>query len=336
MTPTQVVCEGREADQVRRRARITAGPPSLAKSLTRRCPDLASKSRTFKEAGAGPPHRESDSARGFRAGVGGVSQGGARSFSGSARGVAKAGAPSGRRSVYGITYWRKGRDWRGIDFSGIKQGNLSKGGKFRDSGRGERAELQWELGGTQQRRKAGLGHRKCLRGVCLGKRLPGMLSWASTWRLLCRGLEHSRASFSRVPVAPSSSGRGGAEPRSVKGARWEAVLQPSSSGPAPTAPPSPLGPASSQTSSPDDSECTPILALSSRPVPLSYKLLDGEAARPALVFLHGLFGCKNNFNSIAKALAQQTGRRVSFRERRSPAGGRATPPAPLPFLQGPG
>ncbi|XP_024427247.2 sn-1-specific diacylglycerol lipase ABHD11 [Desmodus rotundus] len=86
-----------------------------------------------------------------------------------------------------------------------------------------------------------------------------MLSWASTWRLLCRGLEHSRASFSRVPVAPSSSGRGGAEPR---------------------------------------------------PVPLSYKLLDGEAARPALVFLHGLFGCKNNFNSIAKALAQQTGRRV--------------------------
>lgn len=47
-----------------------------------------------------------------------------------------------------------------------------------------------------------------------------------------------------------------------------------------------------------------------RPVPLSYKLLDGEAARPAIVFLHGLFGCKTNFNSIAKALAQQTGRRV--------------------------
>lgn len=43
---------------------------------------------------------------------------------------------------------------------------------------------------------------------------------------------------------------------------------------------------------------------------LSYKLLDGEAARPALVFLHGLFGSKTNFNSIAKALAQQTGRRV--------------------------
>lgn len=45
-------------------------------------------------------------------------------------------------------------------------------------------------------------------------------------------------------------------------------------------------------------------------MPLSYKLLDGEAGRPALVFLHGLFGSKTNFNSIAKALAQQTGRRV--------------------------
>ncbi|XP_005396822.1 PREDICTED: alpha/beta hydrolase domain-containing protein 11 [Chinchilla lanigera] len=48
----------------------------------------------------------------------------------------------------------------------------------------------------------------------------------------------------------------------------------------------------------------------SRPLPLSYKLLDGEAALPAIVLLHGLFGSKTNFNSIAKALAQQTGRRV--------------------------
>ncbi|XP_007518021.1 protein ABHD11 isoform X2 [Erinaceus europaeus] len=47
-----------------------------------------------------------------------------------------------------------------------------------------------------------------------------------------------------------------------------------------------------------------------RSVPLSYTLLDGEATLPALVFLHGLFGCKNNFNSIAKSLAQRTGRRV--------------------------
>ncbi|XP_074246381.1 sn-1-specific diacylglycerol lipase ABHD11 isoform X1 [Saimiri boliviensis] len=48
-----------------------------------------------------------------------------------------------------------------------------------------------------------------------------------------------------------------------------------------------------------------------RPLPLSYRLLDGDAALPAVVFLHGLFGSKTNFNSIAKALAQQTGRRVS-------------------------
>lgn len=86
-----------------------------------------------------------------------------------------------------------------------------------------------------------------------------MLRWARAWRLPLRGLGPSSLSFSRVPVAPSSSGRSGAEQRSVL---------------------------------------------------LSYKLLDGEAARPALVFLHGLFGSKTNFNSIAKALAQQTGRRV--------------------------
>ncbi|VTJ56559.1 Hypothetical predicted protein [Marmota monax] len=47
-----------------------------------------------------------------------------------------------------------------------------------------------------------------------------------------------------------------------------------------------------------------------RPLPLSYRLLDGETTLPAIVLLHGLFGSKTNFNSIAKALAQQTGRRV--------------------------
>ncbi|XP_027467850.2 protein ABHD11 [Zalophus californianus] len=86
-----------------------------------------------------------------------------------------------------------------------------------------------------------------------------MLRWTRAWRLPFRGLGPCCLSSSRVPVAPSSSGRSGAEPRSVL---------------------------------------------------LSYKLLDGEATRPALVFLHGLFGSKTNFNSIAKALAQQTGRRV--------------------------
>ncbi|XP_013205966.1 protein ABHD11 isoform X2 [Microtus ochrogaster] len=47
-----------------------------------------------------------------------------------------------------------------------------------------------------------------------------------------------------------------------------------------------------------------------RPLPLSYSLLDGEATLPAIVFLHGLFGSKTNFNSIAKAMVQRTGRRV--------------------------
>ncbi|VFV20978.1 abhydrolase domain-containing protein [Lynx pardinus] len=86
-----------------------------------------------------------------------------------------------------------------------------------------------------------------------------MLRWSRAWRLPLRGLGPSSLSASRVPLAPSSSGRSGTERRSVL---------------------------------------------------LSYKLLDGEAALPALVFLHGLFGSKTNFNSIAKALAQQTGRRV--------------------------
>lgn len=47
-----------------------------------------------------------------------------------------------------------------------------------------------------------------------------------------------------------------------------------------------------------------------RPLPLSYNLLDGETTLPAIVFLHGLFGSKTNFNSIAKAMVQRTGRRV--------------------------
>uniref|UniRef100_A0A8C9E8X5 sn-1-specific diacylglycerol lipase ABHD11 n=1 Tax=Phocoena sinus TaxID=42100 RepID=A0A8C9E8X5_PHOSS len=94
--------------------------------------------------------------------------------------------------------------------------------------------------------------------VRAGKEIWEMLRWASAWRHPHRGLGPSSPSFSRVPVAPSSS-QGGTDPR---------------------------------------------------PVPLSYRLLDGEATRPPLVFLHGLFGCKTNFNSIAKALAQQTGRRV--------------------------
>lgn len=149
-----------------------------------------------------------------------------------------------------------------------------------------------------------------------------MLRWASAWRLPHRGLGPSSPSFSRVPVAPSSS-QGGTEPRSVKGVRCKFVLRPSPSSPTQMAPLPPLGPALSQAASPAGSDPSPTLAPPARPVPLSYRLLDGEATRPPLVFLHGLFGCKTNFNSIAKALAQQTGRRVSFRERWGPEGGGA-------------
>ncbi|XP_036624025.1 protein ABHD11-like [Trichosurus vulpecula] len=47
-----------------------------------------------------------------------------------------------------------------------------------------------------------------------------------------------------------------------------------------------------------------------RPVPLSYRLLDGRDNLPPVVFLHGLFSNKNIFQAGAEALAQQTGRKV--------------------------
>lgn len=111
---------------------------------------------------------------------------------------------------------------------------------------------------------------------------------------------------------------------------WEAVRRSSPVSPtAAAAPPPPSAPAPPPppppprllpgAPSPAGLDPSTALAPPSRSVLLSYKLLDGEAARPALVFLHGLFGSKTNFGSVAKALAQQTGRRVSFRERRGPA-----------------
>ncbi|MBN3308365.1 ABHDB protein, partial [Amia calva] len=51
-------------------------------------------------------------------------------------------------------------------------------------------------------------------------------------------------------------------------------------------------------------------ALSSRPVSLSYDVFDGKTTDTPLVFLHGLFGSKSNFHSIAKSLVQRTGRKV--------------------------
>ncbi|KAJ1184918.1 hypothetical protein NDU88_001715 [Pleurodeles waltl] len=45
-------------------------------------------------------------------------------------------------------------------------------------------------------------------------------------------------------------------------------------------------------------------------VTLAYDLFDGKVNEVPLVFLHGLFGSKSNFQSIAKALVQKTGRKV--------------------------
>ncbi|XP_028322878.1 sn-1-specific diacylglycerol lipase ABHD11 [Gouania willdenowi] len=51
-------------------------------------------------------------------------------------------------------------------------------------------------------------------------------------------------------------------------------------------------------------------ASSSSPVILTYDVFDGKGDSTPLVFLHGLFGSKSNFHSIAKSLVQRTGRKV--------------------------
>ncbi|KAI5622405.1 protein ABHD11, partial [Silurus asotus] len=51
-------------------------------------------------------------------------------------------------------------------------------------------------------------------------------------------------------------------------------------------------------------------APSTSPVNLSYDVYDGKEDGVPLVFLHGLFGSKTNFHTIAKSLVQRTGRKV--------------------------
>ncbi|KAA0720133.1 Protein ABHD11 [Triplophysa tibetana] len=46
------------------------------------------------------------------------------------------------------------------------------------------------------------------------------------------------------------------------------------------------------------------------PINLTYDVYDGKGDGTPLVFLHGLFGSKSNFHSIAKSLVQRTGRKV--------------------------
>lgn len=53
-----------------------------------------------------------------------------------------------------------------------------------------------------------------------------------------------------------------------------------------------------------------VCVFCSSSVNLSYDVYDGKEEGIPLVFLHGLFGSKSNFHSIAKSLVQRTGRKV--------------------------
>ncbi|CAG08827.1 unnamed protein product [Tetraodon nigroviridis] len=63
----------------------------------------------------------------------------------------------------------------------------------------------------------------------------------------------------------------------------------------------------------------PVRATSSSssvgPVSVTYDVFDGKGDSTPLVFLHGLFGSKSNFHSIAKSLVQRTGRKSSLVDR---------------------
>lgn len=101
---------------MRRQARVLAGPPSLAKSLPHGCPELASKSRTFREAGTGfSYHRSQTPSKDSAPGREELRKAGPDPL------VALPGAwpravlsPVG---VYGVAYWCEGRSYRAIDRS---------------------------------------------------------------------------------------------------------------------------------------------------------------------------------------------------------------------------
>lgn len=57
-------------------------------------------------------------------------------------------------------------------------------------------------------------------------------------------------------------------------------------------------------------DTNPPICFFSSPVNLTYDVFDGKGESTPLVFLHGLFGSKSNFHSIAKSLVQRTGRKV--------------------------
>ncbi|XP_067866337.1 LOW QUALITY PROTEIN: sn-1-specific diacylglycerol lipase ABHD11 [Heterodontus francisci] len=62
-----------------------------------------------------------------------------------------------------------------------------------------------------------------------------------------------------------------------------------------------------------------------KPVDLAYDVMNGRSTETPLVFLHGLFGSKSNFYSIAKALVQRTGRMVVTVDNRNHGGSGHSP-----------
>lgn len=112
------------------------------------------------------------------------------------------------------TYWRKGRSWERPTVLWNYVRKRGDGGAFRLGGRGRgwSSSRNWAGARLKTQGVASEQHEVRARSP-----IPGMLRCARAWRLPHRGIGPSSPSFSRVPVALSSS-QGGTEPRSVKGA----------------------------------------------------------------------------------------------------------------------
>lgn len=73
---------------------------------------------------------------------------------------------------------------------------------------------------------------------------------------------------------------------------------------------------------------------SSSAVNLTYDVFDGKGESTPLVFLHGLFGSKSNFHSIAKSLVQRTGRKVLTVDARNHGNSPHSPELTYPAMAG--
>lgn len=194
-----------------------------------------------------------------------------------------------------------------MELGGAKDGT-GRGSKRNWAGLRARAEEGAWVGRTLR----GASRTTCLQ-ACSAVPEPG----GSPLRGSARTVLASRGCLSH-PAAAAAEGRLSRGQSGAPGGRRPVLFLPGPDGPIsspwarrlPGLSPKALSPPPFPASAGSDPNPDPSPA---RPLPLSYSLLDGEAALPAVIFLHGLFGCKTNFNSIAKAFAQQTGRRVRFR-----------------------